>query len=158
MADLGFWNLAQRDPSKSRWSSPTGAVARRRVARRAPIVWCTACARSGCSRAIASRPCLPNGAAMIELYLAAAQAGWYLTPINHHLTAGEIAYIVGDCEAKAFIGARAVRRRVRRRGRRGRLPARARFAVGARAGLPPARRRSATASRRRCRRIAPPAR
>ena len=46
---------------------------------------------------------LPNGAPMIELYLAALQGGWYLTPINHHLAAPEIAYIVQDCEAKAFV-------------------------------------------------------
>ena len=45
---------------------------------------------------------LPNGAPMIELYLAVTQAGWYMTPINHHLTAPEIAYILGDCEARAF--------------------------------------------------------
>src|SRR5262249_13589892 len=45
---------------------------------------------------------LPNAAPMIELYLAAGQAGWYLTPINHHLTAAEIAYIVRDSDAKAF--------------------------------------------------------
>jgi len=45
---------------------------------------------------------LPNGVAPVELYLAALQAGWYLTPINWHFTAPEIAYIVRDCEAKAF--------------------------------------------------------
>jgi long-chain acyl-CoA synthetase len=45
---------------------------------------------------------LPNGVAPLELYLAALQAGWYLTPINWHFTAPEIAYIVGDCEASAF--------------------------------------------------------
>jgi long-chain acyl-CoA synthetase len=45
---------------------------------------------------------LPNGVAPLELYLAALQAGWYLTPINWHFTAPEIAYIVRDCEAKAF--------------------------------------------------------
>jgi long-chain acyl-CoA synthetase len=45
---------------------------------------------------------LPNGVAPLELYLAALQAGWYLTPINWHFTAREIAYIVADCEAKAF--------------------------------------------------------
>jgi len=48
--------------------------------------------------------CLPNGAPMLLTYLAAAQAGWYLTPINHHLTVAEAGYILGDCEAKAFIG------------------------------------------------------
>ena len=46
---------------------------------------------------------LPNGAALIELYLAALQGGFYLTPINHHLAAPEISYIVQDCEAKAFV-------------------------------------------------------
>src|SRR6478736_5807130 len=46
---------------------------------------------------------LPNGAAMVELALATAQAGFYLTPINHHLTAPEIAYILGDCEAKVLV-------------------------------------------------------
>jgi len=44
---------------------------------------------------------LPNGAAALEVYLAALQAGWYLTPINWHFTVPEIAYIMRDCEAKA---------------------------------------------------------
>jgi long-chain acyl-CoA synthetase len=47
---------------------------------------------------------LPNGAPVFELYLAALQAGWYLVPINHHLVGPEIAYIIEDSEAKAFIG------------------------------------------------------
>jgi long-chain acyl-CoA synthetase len=44
---------------------------------------------------------LPNGAAALEVYLAALQAGWYLTPVNWHFTAPEIAYILRDSEAKA---------------------------------------------------------
>jgi long-chain acyl-CoA synthetase len=47
---------------------------------------------------------LPNGVAPVELYLAALQAGWYLTPINWHFTAPEAAYIVRDCGAKALFG------------------------------------------------------
>jgi long-chain acyl-CoA synthetase len=31
------------------------------------------------------------------------QAGWYLTPINHHLVGPEIAYIVDDCDASALV-------------------------------------------------------
>ncbi|HEY2506075.1 MAG TPA: acyl-CoA synthetase [Streptosporangiaceae bacterium] len=45
---------------------------------------------------------LPNGAAPVEVYLAALQAGWYLTPINWHFTAPEAAYIATDCGAKAL--------------------------------------------------------
>jgi long-chain acyl-CoA synthetase len=47
---------------------------------------------------------LPNGFEMYALYFAALQAGWYLTPINHHLVGPEIAYIVSDCEAAVFVG------------------------------------------------------
>ncbi len=46
---------------------------------------------------------LPNGVEMFELYLAALQAGWYLVPINHHLVAPEVAYILKDSDAKAFV-------------------------------------------------------
>jgi len=45
---------------------------------------------------------LPNGAAAVEVHLAALQAGWYLTPINWHFTVPEISYIVRDCEARAL--------------------------------------------------------
>jgi len=45
----------------------------------------------------------PNGIAALEVYLAALQAGWYLTPINWHFTVPEISYILADSEAKAFV-------------------------------------------------------
>jgi long-chain acyl-CoA synthetase len=44
----------------------------------------------------------PNGAAALEVYLAALQSGWYLTPINWHFTVPEIAYILRDSEARVF--------------------------------------------------------
>ena len=46
---------------------------------------------------------LPNSAEVFELFLAVTQAGFYLVPINWHLVGPEIAYIVGDCEAKIFV-------------------------------------------------------
>ncbi|MGK2928196.1 MAG: acyl-CoA synthetase [Acidimicrobiales bacterium] len=46
---------------------------------------------------------LPNTSEMFALYFAAMQAGWYLTPINHHLVGAEIAYIVDDCEAAVLV-------------------------------------------------------
>ena len=66
---------------------------------------------------------LPNSTEFYALFFAAMQAGWYFTPINHHLVGPEIAYIVDDCEAKALIGRRALRRaRARSRRRRSRSP------------------------------------
>jgi long-chain acyl-CoA synthetase len=46
---------------------------------------------------------LPNSRDALELYLAMQQVGVYLTPINYHLVGPEIAYILQDCEAKAFV-------------------------------------------------------
>src|SRR5262249_29018846 len=46
---------------------------------------------------------LPNGSHPMHIYLAALQAGWYYVPINYRLSAPEIAYILQDSEAKAFI-------------------------------------------------------
>ncbi|RLU83104.1 acyl-CoA synthetase [Streptomyces griseocarneus] len=46
---------------------------------------------------------LPNGEEMVTAYLAATQAGFYLVPVNHHLVASEIAWIVADSGAKALI-------------------------------------------------------
>ena len=37
------------------------------------------------------------------MLLAVQQAGWQLVPINYHLVGPEIAYIIGDSGAKAFI-------------------------------------------------------
>jgi long-chain acyl-CoA synthetase len=46
---------------------------------------------------------LPNSPEALEVYLAMQQIGLYLTPINYHLVGPEIAYILPDCEAQAFV-------------------------------------------------------
>jgi long-chain acyl-CoA synthetase len=43
-----------------------------------------------------------NRAEFCDVLLAALRAGLRCTPVNWHLTGDEIAYIVGDCEAKAL--------------------------------------------------------
>jgi long-chain acyl-CoA synthetase len=46
---------------------------------------------------------LPNSAAALALYFAAFEAGLYIVPVNWHLVAAEIGYILDDCGAEAFI-------------------------------------------------------
>jgi len=46
---------------------------------------------------------MANGIPMVSLYLAAMQSGLWFVPVNYHLTAAEIRYIVEDCEAKAVL-------------------------------------------------------
>src|SRR4029453_3187947 len=43
---------------------------------------------------------------VFEVYWAALRSGMYVTGVNHHLTAAEIAYILGDCDAKALLVSR----------------------------------------------------
>jgi long-chain acyl-CoA synthetase len=131
MTDLGFWRIAERDPSRLALVDPGG----RRIA--AGELRAAANRLVHGLRALGLRPgdaiatVLPNGAPMIELYLAAAQAAWYLVPVNHHLTAGEIAYIVRDSGAKAFVGSERVAAACAGAAEEIGFPAEARFAVGA---------------------------
>ena len=98
---LGFWGRARQDPN---WIAVVEADATEHragdlLARVNQITHGLRALGLRTGDGIAS--VLPNGAAALEVYLAALQAGWYLTPINWHFTAPEIAYIMSDCEAKA---------------------------------------------------------
>ena len=46
---------------------------------------------------------LGNQVEVYELVMAASQIGLYFTPINQHLVGDEVAYILGDCGAGAFV-------------------------------------------------------
>ncbi len=103
MGDLGFWALAHEHPDKLALVAPDGAelTAGQLLGRTNQVVHGL--------RSLGLRPgdvvatLLPNGVEMFELYLAALQSGWYLVPINHHLVGPEVAYILKDSEAKAFV-------------------------------------------------------
>jgi long-chain acyl-CoA synthetase len=57
----------------------------------------------GLQRGDAIAAMLPNSIEAMQVYLAMQQIGLYLTPLNYHLVGPEIAYILQDCEARAFI-------------------------------------------------------
>ncbi|WP_291520373.1 AMP-binding protein [Branchiibius sp. NY16-3462-2] len=44
-----------------------------------------------------------NLPAVFEVYWAGLRSGYYVTGVNHHLTADEAAYILTDCDAKALL-------------------------------------------------------
>jgi long-chain acyl-CoA synthetase len=104
MADLGFWALAQADPDHLALVLPDGTElsAGTLAGRVNQVVHGLRTAGVGVGDAVAT--VLPNGTEIVELYLAALQAGWYLVPINHHLVGPEIAYILSDSEAKVLVG------------------------------------------------------
>ena len=51
---------------------------------------------------------MENHPRFLEVVWAALRSGLYITAINSHLTAEEVAYIVGDCEAQAFVTSQAM--------------------------------------------------
>jgi len=102
VGSLGFWGRAQQSPD---WIAVIEADG---TEHRAGDLLARVNQITHGLRALGLQPgdgiasVLPNGVAPLELYLAALQAGWYLTPVNWHFTAPEIAHILRDCEAKAL--------------------------------------------------------
>jgi long-chain acyl-CoA synthetase len=98
----GFWRRAQDEPGWIAVVDPDGTehTAGDLLARVNQLTHALRARGLSAGDGIASL--LPNGADYVAVYLAALQAGWYLTPINWHFTATEAAYIAADCGAKAF--------------------------------------------------------
>ncbi len=103
MKNLGFWNFTQKDNEKLALVAPDGKE------------WSRAELQAECNQIVhglralglkqgdAVAAVLPNCAEYVALYLAVSQAGFFLVPINWHLAGPEIAYILKDSAAKAFI-------------------------------------------------------
>jgi long-chain acyl-CoA synthetase len=98
----GFWRRAQEDPAWIAVIDPDGTKHTAGVLLRRVNQLTHALRARGLKPGDGIASLLPNGAAPVEVYLAALQAGWYLTPINWHFTGPEAAYILADCGAKAF--------------------------------------------------------
>ncbi len=135
MGDLGFWALAHEHPEKLALVAPDGTEygAGELLGRTNQVVHGLRGLNLQVGDAVATL--LPNGVEMFELYLAALQAGWYLVPINHHLIAPEVAYIVKDCEAKAFIAHERFAEVAREAAAEAGIPSSRCFAVGEIAGM-----------------------
>jgi long-chain acyl-CoA synthetase len=99
----GFWNYAEEDPSYLAIVDPDGTehTAGDVLARANQVVHALRGLGLGQGDTVAA--VLPNGCHPMHLYLAALQAGWYYVPINYRLSPPEVAYILRDSEAKAFV-------------------------------------------------------
>ncbi len=103
MTDIGLWTIAAAIPDRIAVIEPNGrAVSYAELAALAD--------RYGRGlQALGLRPGatvagqLPNSTEALALFFAAAQTGLYIVPVNWHLTASEVAYILGDSGAAAFV-------------------------------------------------------
>lgn len=99
----GFWAIAQSEPRKTALVDASGrAIEFEEVDARVNRL-SNGLRSLGLQYRDGVAMLMHNDPAWIEAFLATHQFGLYLTPINYHLTGPEVAYIIGNCEAKAFI-------------------------------------------------------
>jgi long-chain acyl-CoA synthetase len=109
----GFWKSAAKRPDRVALIEPDGGAVSAGALLAAGNQLVHGLRSLGVQHGDCIAALLPNGGPILELLVASMQAGLYITPINTNLAAPEIAYILRDCEAKAFERARC---------RRGRAP------------------------------------
>jgi long-chain acyl-CoA synthetase len=103
VTDIGLWNIAAQSPDRPAVIEPDGTVVSyAELAGRADQI-------GRGLQALGLRPgdcvagMLPNGSAALALFFAAMETGLYVVPVNWHLAAAEVAYILGDSGAGAFV-------------------------------------------------------
>jgi long-chain acyl-CoA synthetase len=130
MGDLGFWRLAEADPDWLALVDPQGQehTAGELLSRANQLAHALRGLGLGAGDTLAVL--LPNGTPLIELFLGALQVGVRITPVNWHLVGPEIAYILEDSEAKAFVADERFAAEAVRAVEEAGFPAEARFAVG----------------------------
>jgi long-chain acyl-CoA synthetase len=103
VTDIGLWNIAAGAPDSLAVVEPDGGtVSFAELAARADQY-------GRGLQALGLRPgdcvagMLPNSTEALALFFAAIQTGLYVVPVNWHLAAAEVAYILSDSGAAAFV-------------------------------------------------------
>jgi long-chain acyl-CoA synthetase len=137
VASIGLWNIAREQPDHVAVVDPDGreltyhdlAAAADRYGRG--------------FQALGLRPgdcvvvMLPNGFDLAAVYFGAIQTGLYVVMVNWHLVGAEVAYLIEDSGARAFVAHERFTEVAGEAAARAGLPAGARFAVGDVPGFTP---------------------
>ena len=100
MTDIGLWTIAATDPERTAVIEPSGtAISYAELAARADR-YGRGLQALGLHPGTAVVGMLPNSTEALALFFAAAQTGLYVVPVNWHLTAAEVAYILADSGAR----------------------------------------------------------
>ncbi|QNS07866.1 acyl-CoA synthetase [Streptomyces xanthii] len=126
----GFWAQAAQDPARPALIAPDGTEWTAGDLHAATNRLVHGLRAAGMERGDAFAVVLPNGVEFFTAYLAAAQAGFYLVPVNHHLVGPEIAWIVADSGAKVLIAHERFAEQARAAADEAKLPPTHRYAVG----------------------------
>jgi long-chain acyl-CoA synthetase len=130
MQPAGFWSFAEVSPSTVAIVEPSGRTLMAGELARQSHRLVHGLRALGLTRGDCVAMALPNSAEVLALFMAATQAGLYLVPVNWHLTAPEMAYILQDSNAKVFVGSERIAEACRQAADQAGIPANARFALG----------------------------
>jgi long-chain acyl-CoA synthetase len=100
---IGLWAIAADEPARTAVIEPDGrAVSYAELAREADR-YGRGLQALGLTAGDTVAGLLPNSASMLALFFAAIETGLYVVPVNWHQVAAEVAYILGDSGAGAFV-------------------------------------------------------
>ncbi|MEV6909594.1 acyl-CoA synthetase [Amycolatopsis sp. NPDC051071] len=100
---LGVWNIAAQEPEKVALVDPDGrSIGYGDLAAKANA-YARGLQALGLEAGDVVVVLQPNGDELVAAYFAAIQSGLYIVVVNWHLVAPEVAYILADSGAKAFL-------------------------------------------------------
>jgi long-chain acyl-CoA synthetase len=130
MQHAGFWSIAHDHPSAVAVIEASGKTQTRGEL----LANCHRLVHGLRARGLQRGDCvamaLPNCSEALALFMATTQAGMYLVPINLHLTAHEMAYVLQDSNAKVFVASERIGNASREAADLAQLPSSGRFAIG----------------------------
>ncbi|MBB4684835.1 acyl-CoA synthetase [Amycolatopsis jiangsuensis] len=101
--ELGLWTIAAAEPERIALVDPDAReIGYGELAAKANR-YARGLREQGLERGDAVVLLLPNGEDLVAAYFAAIQTGLYVVVVNWHLVGPEVAYILGDSGAKAFL-------------------------------------------------------
>src|SRR6266516_5992739 len=103
MSEIGLWNVARVHPDMSAAGDADGRELSHRELTAAADRYGRGLQQLGLQTGDTLVMMLPNGLDLVAVDLAATQSGLYVVPVNWHLVGAEVAYLVDDCGAKAFV-------------------------------------------------------
>jgi long-chain acyl-CoA synthetase len=99
----GLWAIADASPNRTAVIEPDGRAVSYAELARAADSYGRGLQALGLRPGSTVATLLPNGTAALAVYFAALQTGLYVVPVNWHLVGAEVAYILSDCGAEAFV-------------------------------------------------------
>ena len=137
MTSEGLWNIARTRPEQCAVVDPDGREITYRDLAATADRYGRGLQSFGLEPGDSIVLMLPNSADLLAVYFAALQTGLYVVMVNWHLVGPEVAYLIEDSGAKAFIAHERFAAVAVDAAARSGLPAQGHFAVGEVAGFQP---------------------